>query len=1332
MHCCHRVGAVREHGAVSFVELPGREAHWSPIPARHGEGIAAWTPSWSSMRRGRQLPQDAISLPPEAGSACPGCGRTRHWHYDANTGVGTLECFCPAVAPPSSAAAEDLRAAAWAHRRPPSELVTTDRNSWLYVPLLHAAAGNLAAPALVAWQASAPAAGWWDQARQVLHDAGPIPSQALLDLFGSSGAHPLADRLRLALRPLPQGTQLHLGWVLRLFSTADGYIPPACEEACLQLYGGYRLASDLDTMSNRFRAAPAAIPSAPTPAPPTTAPPPATITIPDDSDSDTDDSDTDLAPLSFNVEEPPVPPIVGAEPPSAHVPSAHTGFSAAIWARLDLVSLTEEFSHPVATTQAIPRCARAGLLHAFVLPLRVLAQPRATALQTERAWKLFLLVPRMLLRRTASSGAAGRAEYQRRLAAFNAGEWPALLAEARAAQRPPPNMDAPSREAVRARACAQVQRGELSRARQTLTSSALAPGNAATLQALTDPARRPLRPHRPFPTDLLSFQPPCPLHLTTAQVATALRTSKKGSAAGLSGATADHYKLFLEDEEALALFSHSANLLANASVPPAVLSALSLSRRTALQKPSGGVRGIATGDVMRRIVSRALARDHATVFDTATRPFQYALQCRAGTDCLASLLRAATDLDETATIVSLDGRSAYDSVSRAAFVEKLREVAPSLVPFACAFYGHESTFLWWDADGVCHEIRQADGCDQGDALAPAYFSLAQHGALQAAADMLEPGEFLAAYLDDVYLVTRPERARTVLDATTHAIAEHAGVAANLGKTRVYHRRGGPPPEGVAALGGEVWRGDKPPEERGLLALGVPIGDPAYVVAAGTVRAEDQDAFLQELVQLPDLQSAWLLLVYCAAPRAQHFLRTVPPSLSAGYAARHDAATWHTVQRFLGEPDQDTPQWQHARALAFLPAQQGGLGLLHASRVAPAAYWAAWADALPLLHQRCPEVAARCIAELAHGDSAAHSLAEASAAAAHLQAQGWRDCPAWPRLLAEGPPPPPIEAEPATWHHGWQRSAALVLHQSYRAQLLSTIVPSSQAMLRSQSGPHSSAWLFAIPAETGTALPPIHFHLALRRRLRLPLPLAHARCGAGGFPGCGRALDPLGDHGASCARSGALARRAHVLEHAWVRVAREAVGPEGRVVPQQWLSRTNAPGVPSDDRRRLDLVIHGATPLGEALCCDATLVSPLTSAGAPAHGAARRDGAALVVAERRKRQRYPELAASGPQRLLTLATETGGRWGSDCCALMRALVSTRSRRAPPALRSAASAGWQRRWWGLLSVAVQRAVCATILGGAWLQPPLPAGATEVPLAEVLSFTLAAPPSLMPTRG
>ena len=64
---------------------------------------------------------------------------------------------------------------------------------------------------------------------------------------------------------------------------------------------------------------------------------------------------------------------------------------------------------------------------------------------------------------------------------------------------------------------------------------------------------------------------------------------------------------------------------------------------------------------------------------------QFALQARAGTDALAASVRAAFSLRPGAVLVPLDSRSAYDSMSRVAFLSKLRGVAPELLPFVRLF-----------------------------------------------------------------------------------------------------------------------------------------------------------------------------------------------------------------------------------------------------------------------------------------------------------------------------------------------------------------------------------------------------------------------------------------------------------------------------------------------------------------------------------------------------------------------------------------------------------------------------------------------------------------------
>jgi len=199
------------------------------------------------------------------------------------------------------------------------------------------------------------------------------------------------------------------------------------------------------------------------------------------------------------------------------------------------------------------------------------------------------------------------------------------------------------------------------------------------------------------------------------------------------------------------------------------------------------------------------------------------------------------------------------------------------------------------------------------------------------------------------------------------------------------------------------------------------------------------------------------------------------------------------------------------------------------------------------------------------------------------------------------------------------------------------------------------------------------------------------------------------------------------------VAREGLGATGQVVAQQWLANTTAPNVPVGDRRRLDMVVYGASPRGEALCCDATVVAPLRRDGHAIPRAPDVDGAALARARRRKERTYPEVGQNGT-RLVVLACEVGGRWNDESLEFVRLLARNRASQAPPILRQAVAQAYTRRWWCLLGVAVQDALAATLMGQ--LTGPLPGGAaTAAPPfdADVLAAGAdAGPPSRLPLRG
>ena len=813
-----------------------------------------------------------------------------------------------------------------------------------------------------------------------------------------------------------------------------------------------------------------------------------------------------------------------------------------------------------------------------------------------------------------------------------------------------------------------------------------------TLAELRDPERRPPAPQVPLSAAVLSHQPDAVCPLPESVLLGCLRGARRGSAAGPSGATSEHLRLLLDDPADGALLHRAAERLANADVPEQVLAAVRLGRMVALRKPNGRVRALVVGDVFRRLVARALAQHFAAAFQEACLPYQFGLSTRAGTEGLYKLLHTATVLDARATVLSVDAVGAYDHVSRQAMLEGLRSrpaLAP-LLPFARQFYGSASVYTWLDETGTEHDVLQGDGGEQGDPLMPALFSLAQHAALSEAAAGLQEGEAIFAFLDDTYVVSAPERTVALHGALEDALWRHARIRLNQGKTRVWNAAGEEPAD-LACLqptGAEpVWTGawSLPADQQGLLVLGAPLGSEAFVQQELHRKRETQDQLLTRLPAVGDLQSAWLLLLFCASPRANYLLRMLPPGATEAFAREHDAAVCTCLGTLLSQdslPPQPLPQ--PSQRLAQLPLRYGGLGLRSAADAAPAAYWASWADCLPTIRARAPLAAARLVRVLQSSTETVQPLAAARHAAACLREQGY-DAPAWDSLLQARLGHD--EREFGEFLRGWQHRAALAGDKRALDLHLSHTDAASRALLLSQAGPHAGRAFTVFPTSAELTVPSPLFRVLLLRRLRLPLPVTPRTCA------CRGRLDSLGDHRAACATSGVLASRALPLERAVARVCQEA---GARVARNVRLADMNI-DVPVSDDRRIEVVANGLSLWhGAQQAVDATIVSPVTRAGDAQPGADVHPGRAVDAAARRKRhQTYPELVRARRCRLVVVGVEVGGRFGAEAANWLRLLAGQRASDVQAAMRAAARAAWVARWSGLLAVAAQRAVAAALL-------------------------------------
>ena len=313
----------------------------------------------------------------------------------------------------------------------------------------------------------------------------------------------------------------------------------------------------------------------------------------------------------------------------------------------------------------------------------------------------------------------------------------------------------------------------------------------------------------------------------------------------------------------------------------------------------------------------------------------------------------------------------------------------------------------------------------------------------------------------------------------------------------------------------------------------------------------------------DLQSAWLLLVYCAAARANFFLCTL--------VGIDLASISHS-----------------SRIGATLPLRLGGLGLSSAV--------GCWADCIRMVHLR-HSIVARTIIEAAGANDfgqAAQGCRFQHQFVAHC---GFRD-PFVDNL---------IRTDPVTAQVRKKTHPSHVLEEEVRPFLDEL----EEALLRSQGGPVASVFFTSLPTlrETIFAFQP--FRLLLLRCLAFPLSAPWCRCG--------RPLLCRGHHRFACSRAGISDNRGHPMESVMARICREA----GARVRTNVMVRDLDLGVFDQlDGRRLEIIADGLPWRGAQLAVDTTLVSPNRASGTARRHAAHWDGVALEEARRKKERKCP--------------------------------------------------------------------------------------------------------------
>ena len=183
------------------------------------------------------------------------------------------------------------------------------------------------------------------------------------------------------------------------------------------------------------------------------------------------------------------------------------------------------------------------------------------------------------------------------------------------------------------------------------------------------------------------------------------------------------------------------------------------SRLIPLAKPNGGVRPIAVGEMLYRLAMRCIVK----AISHRLPSFQLGIGNKGGVEPLIHHFSTACR-DET--LIGLDLRNAFNSISRDFVYRAIRSTTPELSRAFVWAYGTHSKLILATGD----VIHSCSGVRQGDPLGPLVFSIGYSPVHQDLCETLIDNSFpgslpLSSYLDDTRLLVPPARNDEVLRLT---------------------------------------------------------------------------------------------------------------------------------------------------------------------------------------------------------------------------------------------------------------------------------------------------------------------------------------------------------------------------------------------------------------------------------------------------------------------------------------------------------------------------------------------------------------------------------------